>query len=105
MNKKQSGQVMGFVRKLNKAFSPSKVILFGSRASGDDWCRSDYDFIIVSEKFRGMHWLERIALVVQLWDSLEDIDVLPYTPEEFEEKKHNSSVVRNAVSQGMTLSA
>jgi hypothetical protein len=84
-------------------FSPQKILLFGSSAKGEDWKRSDYDFIIVSERFRGIHWLERISRVVRLWDLPTDIDVLPYTPEELEDKRVNSSTARSALREGMLL--
>lgn len=48
---------------------------------------SDYDLIIVSKKFENMHWHKRIEQIVKHWNLKEDIDVLPYTPEEFREKK------------------
>jgi len=96
-------EVKAFVRKLQKEFRPEKIILFGSRAKGEFWKRSDYDFVIVSPAFEGMHWLDRISIVVKLWDSLSDIDALPYTPKEFEEKRKSSSVVRSAVRHGRLI--
>lgn len=104
MDKKTPGkEVKAFVRKLRAELHPEKIILFGSRAKGEVWKRSDYDFVIVSSAFEGVHWLDRISRVVQLWDSLSAIDALPYTPKEFEEKRRNSSVVRNAVRQGQLI--
>ncbi len=44
-----------------------------------------------------MRWLHRILAVVKLWEVDENIDVLPYTPEEFEDKRLNTSVVRAAM--------
>ncbi|MBI3050849.1 nucleotidyltransferase domain-containing protein [Candidatus Woesearchaeota archaeon] len=77
--------------------------MFGSRASGEAWEYSDYDFIIVSDAFRQVHWLERISKVVRHWTSDRPIDVLPYTQSEFEEKKKNSSVVQEAVRKGISI--
>ena len=105
MDKKQVREIEGFVNKLKLEFNPEKIILFGSRAKGDDWKRSDYDFIIVSSKFEGMHWLKRISKIVKLWDIIADIDVLPYTPKEFEDKKKNSSIVRSALKHGKSIAA
>ena len=103
MDKREIRRIEPFLRRVKKEFSPQKILLFGSRAKGEDWKRSDYDFIIVSERFRGMHWLERISRVVRLWDLPTDIDVLPYTPEEFEDKSVNSSTVRSAIKDGKLL--
>jgi predicted nucleotidyltransferase len=103
MDKSTISRIEPFLSRLQEEFSPQKVILFGSKARGEDWKRSDYDFIIVSEKFRGMHWLERISRVARLWDLPVDIDVLPYTLEEFEDKSVNSSTVRSALREGKVL--
>lgn len=96
-------QIIRFVKKLKTDLNPTHVILFGSKARGEDWRRSDYDFIIVSPAFTGMHWLDRISRVIHLWESASDIDVLPYTPDEFEDKKKNSSVVRTALKEGIEV--
>jgi predicted nucleotidyltransferase len=100
-----SKEVKAFAQKLRKELRPEKIILFGSRAKGEAWKRSDYDFVIVSTAFEGMHWLKRISRVVRLWDSLSDIDALPYTPKEFEEKCKTSSVVRSAVRHGHLITS
>ena len=96
MDTEQTHQIDRFVVKVKKELNPDKIILFGSRANGTHWKRSDYDFIIVSKKFKGMHWLDRISQAVQLWDDMSDVDILPYTPEEFIDKTKHSSVVRSA---------
>jgi predicted nucleotidyltransferase len=103
MDKKEIRSLKPVLRRLKKELSPEKILLFGSRARHEDWKRSDYDFIIVSDSFKGMHWLERIAKVVRLWDLPVDIDVLPYTLEEFEDKSVNSSTVRSALKDGKIL--
>ncbi|MBI2133798.1 nucleotidyltransferase domain-containing protein [Candidatus Woesearchaeota archaeon] len=46
-----------FIMKIRKQFNPDKIILFGSRAEGNAWVYSDYDFIIVSDKFEKVHGL------------------------------------------------
>ena len=99
----QKVSLNNFVSKLTKHFDPELIILFGSRSNGTYRLQSDYDFIIVSSKFKGMHWLDRISKIVKLWDYNFDIDVLPYTPEEFNFKKKNSSTVRSAVKTGKII--
>jgi len=104
INKKPvNKEIEGFLNKLKLEFNPEKIILFWGRADGDRWRMSDYNFIIVSSKFEGMHWLKRISKIVRLWDIITDIDVLPYTPKEFDDKKKNSSVVRNALKHGKSI--
>jgi uncharacterized protein len=100
---KKKDYVNDFIKKLQNKFNIETIILFGSRAKGTYWKRSDYDFIIVSTDFEGMHWFKRISEIVKLWDPLIDIDVLPYTPSEFNDKKKNSSTVRTALKEGKKL--
>ena len=64
---------------------------------------SDYDIIIVSEKFRNMNFLRRIEKIIEYWDAKVNIDVLPYTPEEFEIKKKEIGIVQEAIKEGIRL--
>lgn len=92
-----------FARRIHKVFKPDKIILFGSRANGTAWEWSDYDFIIVSDSFIGVHWLDRISSVVKYWTSKKNIDVLPYTKEDFARKKAESSMIREAIRHGLEV--
>lgn len=106
MDKRNAGldaNARTFVRRIKQQFKPTKIILFGSRAYGEAWKYSDYDFIIVSDAFEKVHWLERIARIVKYWDSDRPIDVLPYTVNEFENKKVVSGVVIEAVKRGIIV--
>jgi uncharacterized protein len=93
-------EIAGFIRTLREQYSPDQIILFGSRARGDHWKPSDYDFIVVSQRFVGVGWHDRMVQILKLWNRPEGLDVLPYTPQEFEDKKLNSSTVRSAVREG-----
>jgi len=92
-----------FLEKINKKFQMEKVILFGSRARGDEKVYSDYDIIMISKDFKNLKWHKRIEEIVKFWESDKDIDVLPYTPEEFEEKLKMRTMVRQAVSEGVVI--
>ncbi|SCG85404.1 nucleotidyltransferase domain-containing protein [Methanobacterium congolense] len=96
-------EIKEFQKRVNEEFNPEVFILFGSRARGDYLKESDYDFIIVSRKFEGIHFLERIYRVLELWDYDWDVDILPYTPEEFSVKKDQIGIVNEAVKQGIVL--
>jgi predicted nucleotidyltransferase len=76
-----------------------EAYLFGSYARGDWLADSDVDLIIVSPDFRPMRWLDRLDLAAKLWLRLgleKWVEVLPYTPEEFEETRRRSVAVRDA---------
>ncbi len=107
MDKKQDPSIekefAGFISQTKKEFSPKKIILFGSRARGDNKLYSDYDLIIVSDKFKDVKWHKRIEEVVKNWPLDKDIDVLPYTPEEYKQKKKERTMVREAAEDGIML--
>ena len=92
-----------FIKNIQMQFAPCKILLFGSRARKDYWNQSDYDIIIVSGKFIDMHWLVRISAILRYWDLPFDLDVLPYTPEEFEHKKRHSSFIRSIVEKSKMI--
>lgn len=92
-----------FLRRLEEAFAPTQVVLFGSRARGDSLVHSDVDVVVVSEAFEGMAWRERLRRVLELWDGEVPLEPLCYTPEEFRERSQEISVVREAVREGRVL--
>lgn len=92
-----------FVRKLTNTYTVKKVILFGSRARGDHLKMSDFDFIVVSPDFEGVHFLKRMASIYEFWDEQYDIEPLCYTPEEFEEKAKEIGIVSEAVKEGIEV--
>jgi hypothetical protein len=69
---------------------------------------SEYVVVLVSPAWDGVPWLERVYHAGSLWDALEmgaPADVHCYTPPEFERKRANLPVVRDAVEQGVNLLA
>ena len=92
-----------FIKNVKKKFEVDKAILFGSRARGDSRIYSDYDIILVSEKFKNHKWHKRIEKVVELWNLDKDIDILPYTLEEFSRKSKERCIVKEAVKEGISL--
>lgn len=92
-----------WIKKVNRRFKPERIILFGSRVSGDAWPHSDYDLVVVSEKFKGVHWFKRIDELFKLWTEPIEVDILPYTPEEFEEKSHHRGIVQAAAEDGAVI--
>ncbi len=92
-----------FKEALGKRFRVEKMILFGSRARGDHLNLSDVDLIVVSPDFAGMNFLSRIRAVVQFWEADLPLEVLPYTPEEFQRKKEELGIVAMAVKEGIEI--
>jgi hypothetical protein len=95
--------VYDFARRLREEIDAEQVILFGSRARGDWLKESDYDFIVVSQRFHGVPWPYRPAEVYRLWQGSPGVELLCYTPEEFQRKSREISVVAEALREGVQL--
>ncbi len=81
----------------------ARVILFGSRARGDELDDSDYDLLFVSPAFAGVAWTARLRAILELWDLDVDLEPLCYTPEELARKAREISTVAEAVRDGVTV--
>jgi len=80
---------------------PKRVILFGSQATGNADEYSDVDLIVVYETDK--RFLDRLAELYALWDLPVAVDMLAYTPEEFERMRTDSDFVADAVERGRVL--
>ena len=92
-----------FLTKLRKQFTVNKAILFGSRARGDNWKTSDFDFVLVSEDFASIPFVSRGGKILEYWEEDLDADFLCYTPAEFERKSQQIGTVQEAVKEGMLV--
>ncbi len=92
-----------FLSRLEKELEPELVLLFGSRARGDSRTGSDYDLIVVSEKFEGMRWRDRVSCLIKVWNRNETVDLIPYTRAEFDRKRDNFISVRAAIDESVQL--
>ncbi|MDR7414949.1 MAG: nucleotidyltransferase domain-containing protein [Armatimonadota bacterium] len=92
-----------FLHRVHERFPLERVLLFGSRARGDELETSDYDLLLVSEAFRALTWRERLRQIMDLWDLEVDLQPLCYTPEEFVRKRQELCVVAEAVESGQAL--
>jgi uncharacterized protein len=86
------------LNRLKKDPSVRKVLLFGSLARGDARDHSDIDLIVVKDT--QMRFLDRLD---EFYDDARDaMDILVYTPQEFEEMKERPFVKR-ALREGKML--
>lgn len=68
---------------LQQQYHPEKVILFGSTASGQTGEWSDLDLVIIKQTDR--RFLDRTKDVMRLLRPKVGVDILVYTPVEFEQ--------------------
>ena len=92
-----------FLNRLVGALRPERVVLFGSRARGTHRPSSDYDLLIVANRFRNVPWVERAALVIRLWDLPLDLEPICLTPEEFRKRSTEISIVGEAARNGIVV--
>jgi predicted nucleotidyltransferase len=92
-----------FLRRVGERFPLRRAVLFGSRARGDELRESDYDVLLVSDRFGDLPFQDRIAEVLDFWDLPESVEPLCYTPEELERKSHEIGIVAEALREGRDL--
>lgn len=80
---------------------PDSIIIFGSYARNDCDQYSDIDLIVVyptDKKF-----LDRLEELYLSWDIPKGVDILAYTPEEFESLKQENAFIQDACAEGITI--
>ncbi len=107
MAQTQDRKLAGFVRDhlpvLRDRLAPLRVIAFGSRVRGDALSTSDLDLILVSPWFTPLPFLRRPVAILELLGYPGGLELLCYTPDEFEEKRQELGIVRVALEEGITL--
>ena len=86
-----------------KKINAERVVFFGSRAKGNFHNDSDFDLIIVSKKFKNLKQSKRVLISYKLWENDFALELLCYTPEEFEERKNGLNIVSEALKTGIEL--
>lgn len=92
-----------FKEKICQKYDIKEMILFGSQVSGEADENSDIDLIVVGEEFKGKSPLKRPFMLYLEWTMDYPVDFLCYTPEEFEEKRKEISIVRQAIKEGVVI--
>jgi len=94
--------VQKIIDELVKNYQPEKVILFGSRANGKTHEWSDIDLAVIkntNKKFR-----DRIREASASFEHILPVDLLIYTPGEFEKMaKENSFIKEEVIKKGQTV--
>lgn len=92
------GELERIVERLKRDESVRLVLLFGSMARGEVGDESDIDLIVVKETDK--RFLDRLD---EFYDEATvAMDVLVYTPEEFESMKHRR-FIKEAIEKGVVL--
>ena len=84
------------------AYEPEKIILFGSAARGDTDEYSDLDLIVIKQSNK--RFVERLVEVTAYLPRDTAVDVLVYTPQEFQAmQEEGNPFIQQALSDGIVL--
>lgn len=92
-----------FLDFVKEKYDPELIVLFGSRSRGDYREDSDYDLLIVSRKFTGVPYTDRMTEFYFVWPYPYDLELITLTPEEFDEKKNKITLTAEAYREGRVL--
>lgn len=87
--------------KIIKDLDIKKVLLFGSCVKGNIGKNSDIDLLIIKDTEK--RFLDRIDEIIKIIDPKVAVDVIVYTPEEFEKLLKTSSFVRKIAREGRII--
>lgn len=89
--------------RLRDEWRAQDVLLFGSRVRGDadEW--SDLDVVVVSETFEAMRFIDGPSAVWRALDRPIGLEMLCYTPEQFQRKRRGPGVLARACREGIWL--
>lgn len=92
---------LGRILDILKTLDIEKVILFGSLVSNNVSSTSDIDLVIIQKTEK--RFLERLEDIYTVIKPRVAVDILVYTPEEFEKLQEESSFIRRILKEGRVL--
>ena len=84
-DKKIQNSFTDIIQSIISNYAPQKIVLFGSYARGDAHEGSDIDLMLIKETSK--RFIDRIADVIRLNNTLISLEPLVYSPSEFETMK------------------
>jgi len=103
MDRKTISKVKKLFKKLEKNIKIEKAFVFGSRVKGNFLEYSDLDLIVISKDFEGKDFFERTKYFYKNWDWEIPLEVFCYTPSEFEKKKRQVCLVKEALKEAKKI--
>ncbi|MDO9541138.1 MAG: nucleotidyltransferase domain-containing protein [Kiritimatiellia bacterium] len=90
-------------KRIRQIAHPRKIILFGSRARGENQMNSDWDFLVIADSDLP-RYKRASPLYGALSDMLAGMDILVYTPDEVNEWRNvPQALVTTAIREGKVL--
>jgi hypothetical protein len=79
------------------------AIFFGSRERGDEHPYSDLNLILLADRFEGRKLSKLLPELQQEWKIDLQLELLPCSPEEFEEMQEWNPLAQDAAENGLHL--
>jgi len=90
-------------KKVCKKYKIEKMLLFGSRARGEELLTSDVDVIVISDDFSKLPFRKRPDAFLDAWRYPVDLEVLCYTNAEIKRKRKELGLVQTALKEAKTI--
>jgi len=107
MDPKIAGAIERFRRSLeDRGIRVSRIVLFGSYATGSPQPHSDIDLAVISDDFHDMNLLERleaVGLSLARARIAEPIEALAYTEDEYDSQEHGTFVNDEVKAKGVPV--
>ena len=91
------------VQRLVEQFAPSRIVLFGSVARGDDGNDSDIDLLVILPELRQRHHDAAVSMLRSLRDLPVPVDLVVTDVAELKERATAPGVVRVALRAGAVV--
>ena len=89
---------------ISKLNGEATIILFGSRATGKHRIGSDFDILVISNKFTNMNIFDRINMLLKDLPLTLKIQIIPLTTKEYKNALNDKSIiVSEALEKGKIL--
>ena len=76
MGKKQFRELKWLKEAIKNKYPDAKILLFGSRARGDNLKSSDYDLLVLSNAFQNTPYRKRLTDIYELVNRPMDVEII-----------------------------
>ncbi|MFO8080046.1 MAG: nucleotidyltransferase domain-containing protein [Armatimonadota bacterium] len=91
------------VREFMRRVKVEEAIFFGSRERGDEHPYSDLNLVLLSERFEGRPLSKLLPELQKAWKSDLQLELLPVSPDEFEEMQEWNALAQDAAENGLHI--
>lgn len=91
------------IRAFMRRIEVEDAIFFGSRERGDEHPYSDLNLVLIADRFKGRKLSSLLPELQQAWKSDLQLELLPSSPDEFEEMQEWNALARDAAENGLHI--